>query len=147
MYKWIDKIIKDLSTRHNTNDIYELIDIYNIKIIYVDSNNILLRGNDSLYLRDYFGSEVIFIRNDLTVNIEKFVLRHEFAHAILHKNIYVAAFNRKFINKDKYEKQANYFAFKIMNSEFDEIELDGMSLEQVARCIEVPYDPLYQFIN
>lgn len=147
MYNWIDKIINDLFCKYGTNNIYELIDIFEIKIMYVEPNNILLKGNDSLYIRDYLGIEVIFIRNDINCNLEKFILRHEFAHAILHTNVFTAAFNRACMNKDKYEKQANYFAFKLMNIEYDEIELSGMSLEQIASCIEIPIEPLYQLIG
>ncbi|MGN9161268.1 ImmA/IrrE family metallo-endopeptidase [Clostridium sulfidigenes] len=145
MYKWIDGIIDDLSNKYSTNDIYELLDIFEIEVIVVEANNILLKGNDSLYIRNYMGLEVVFIRNDIDINLEKFILRHEFAHAILHKDICSAAFNKIFINKDKYEKQANYFALKIANSEFDEIQLEGMSIEQIASCIEVPFELLYQF--
>lgn len=145
MYKWIDNIIKNLSEKYGTNDIYELLDIFNIRVQKVEPTNILLRSNDSLYFRDYQGCEVVFIRNDLNSCMEKFILRHEFAHAILHNDIYIAAFNFKLINKDKYEKQANYFALKITNPEFDEIQLEGMSLEQIASYIEVPFNCLYQF--
>lgn len=147
MYKWIDGIIDDLSNKYSTNDICELLDILEIKVIKVEVDNILLKGNDSLYIRNYMGIEVVFIRNDIDINLEKFILRHELAHAILHKDIYIAAFNKNYINKDKYEKQANYFAFKMLNIEFDEIELDGMSLEQISRCIGIPYEPLSQLVG
>ncbi len=147
MYAWIDDIIGGLYEYYNTNNIYELCDILNIQIKRIDSNNILLRGNDSIYIRDYFNCEVIFIRNDLNMESEKFILFHELGHALLHTDIFKAAFNRNFINKNKLEKQANYFAFKMLNVEFDEIELDGMSLEQISKCIGVPYESLSQLVG
>lgn len=147
MYKWIDTVVDNLINEYNSNNIDELLEIFNIQVTKVESANILLRGNDSLYIRDYLGMEIIFIRNDLDIPLEKFILRHEFAHAVLHKDVFAAAFNRKFINKDKCEKQANYFALKLMNIEFDEIQLEGMSIEQIASCVEVPYAPLKQVID
>jgi Zn-dependent peptidase ImmA (M78 family) len=147
MYAWIDDIIWGLSEIYNTNNVYELYDILNMQIKKLEPSNILLYGNDSIYIRDYSGSELVFIRNDLSIESEKFILLHELGHALLHVDIFSAAFNRDFINKDKLEKQANYFAFKMLNIEFDKIELEGMSLEQISRCIGIPYEPLCQIIN
>lgn len=147
MYKWIDDIVDNLINEYNSNNIDELLEIFNIQVTKVEPSNILLRGNDSLYIRNYLGMEIIFIRYDLDIRLEKFILRHEFAHAVLHKNVFAAAFNRKFINKDKCEKQANYFALKLMNIEFDEIQLEGMNIEQIASCVEIPYAPLKQVID
>jgi Zn-dependent peptidase ImmA (M78 family) len=147
MYAWIDDIIWGLSEIYNTNNVYELYDILNIQIKKLEPSNILLYGNDSIYIRDYSGSELVFIRDDLSIESEKFILLHELGHALLHVDIFSAAFNRKFINKDKLEKQANYFAFKMLNIEFDAIELEGMTLEQISRCIGIPYEPLSQLVG
>jgi Zn-dependent peptidase ImmA (M78 family) len=136
MYAWIDDIICGLSEIYNTNNVYELYDILNIQIKKLEPSNILLYGNDSIYIRD-----------DLSIESEKFILLHELWHALLHVDIFSAAFNRKFINKDQLEKQANYFAFKMLNIEFDAIELEGMTSEQISSCIEVPYKTLCQIIN
>jgi Zn-dependent peptidase ImmA (M78 family) len=147
MYAWIDEVIWGLSEIYNTNNVYELYDIFNINIKKLESNNILLQGNDSLYIRDYFDSEIAFIRDDLNMESERFILLHELGHALLHIDIFLAAFNRKFINKNKLEKQANYFAFKMLNVEFDEIELEGMTSEQISRYIGIPYEPFVQIVN
>jgi len=147
MYTWMNNIIKELYITYNTNNVYELYDALNITIRRTEPNSILLNGNDSLYIRNYIGMEVVFIRNDLTSQGERFVLLHELGHAVLHKDIQTAAFNRNFININKLEKQANYFAFKMMNIHLDEIELKGMCLEQIAHYAEIPYEQLSQIIN
>ena len=121
--------------------------IISIGIKKLDPKNILLCGNDSLYIRDYFDSKIVFIRNDLNRYLEKFILLHELGHALLHTDIFKAAFNIDFVNKDKLEKQANYFAFKMLNIEFDKIDLEGMSLEQISRYVGVPYKPLCQLMK
>jgi Zn-dependent peptidase ImmA (M78 family) len=102
-----------------------------------------LQGNNAVYIRNYFDSEVIFIRNDLNENHEMFYLRHEIGHAVLHVDVEYSAF----CNKPKLEQQANYFAFKLSNISFDEIEFNEITIDQIASCLEVPLDPLKQIAN
>ncbi len=147
MYTWIDNIVLGLFDSYNTYDVYELYDNLNIKIRNLSPDNILLRGNDSLYFRDYLNTEIVFIRNDLILESRKFILLHELAHALLHTHIFETRCSRNCINKGKLERQANYFAFKMLNINFDEFDLVGMSLEQIATYIGVPYAPLAQIIN
>ncbi|WP_102400172.1 ImmA/IrrE family metallo-endopeptidase [Haloimpatiens massiliensis] len=143
MYLWIDNILEGVKDTYNTDNIYEIYDYLEIQIIKLDLNNILLRGNESFYHRDYFNTEVVFIRNDLNLEYEKFILAHELGHALLHTNIYEAAFNKDLLNIGKLEKQANYFALKFFN--IDKIELYGMSLEQVSIYLGLPYEVVKQF--
>lgn len=147
MYLWVDEIIVGLKEMYNTDNVYEIFDYMNIKIHKIDSNNILLKNNDSFYYRDYLGNELIFIRNDLNINLEKFILLHELGHALLHTNSYEAAFNIKHINIGKLEKQANYFAFKLLQPSFDPTDLEGLTLEQIASLLELPYKQLLEFIE
>lgn len=147
MYCWIDEIILGLKDTYNTNDVYEILDYMNIKIHKINSDNTLLKNNDSFYYRDYFGNEIIFIRNDLNLNIEKFILFHELGHAILHTNIYTAAFNIKYINRGKLEKQANYFAFNLLQPSFDPCDLEGFTLKQISSLLELPYEQLLEFLE
>ena len=146
MYKWIDDIVGDMITKYNTNNIYELYNFQNIEIKRLDPMNTLLQDNDSLYIREFFGNEIVFIRNDIPIELEKFILSHELAHALLHTDIFMAAFNTN-TNNDKLEKQANYFALKLINCTFDEIELEGMSLEQIGSYLNIPFEPLCQVVN
>ncbi|MCR3758719.1 ImmA/IrrE family metallo-endopeptidase [Clostridium felsineum] len=142
--EWIDNIILGLIDKFNTRDVYELCDCLNIKIVKLPFDSILLRKKDALYYRDYKDNEIIFINNTLPFSLEKFILAHELGHALCNPNLLCAAFT--FSNKGKFEKQANYFAFKLSNIKFDEVALMGMSLEQIAAYIEIPYKVLRQFI-
>lgn len=147
MYSWIDNIVLGLKESYKTDDVYEIYDELNIIIRKIEPSNILLQGNDSLYTRDYLGDEFVLIRNDLDASLEKFILFHELGHALLHVDVIRAAFNRTFINKHKLEKQANYFAFKMINLKFDSVTMEGMTLEQIAGYSKVPYDIFCEFIN
>ncbi|MBK1810551.1 ImmA/IrrE family metallo-endopeptidase [Clostridium sp. YIM B02505] len=137
MYSWIDDIISGIRENYNTDNVYELYDYLEIKIHKIEAANILLRGNDSFYYRDFNDKEIVFIRNDIKDTMEAFILFHELAHALLHTQICQAAFNKNFINLGKFEKQANYFAFKMLNVSFDKIELESMSIDQIASCIGI----------
>lgn len=147
MYTWIDEIVLGLQESYDTSDVYELYNFLGVNIKELEPNNILLLGNDSLYARDYLDAETVYIRDDLTSELKKFILLHELGHALLHVNIFSAAFNRNSINEYKLEKQANYFAFKMLNLKFDNIEMEGMTLEQIANWIKVPYEPFLQLVD
>lgn len=138
MYLWIDNILEGVKDTYNTNNIYELYGYLEIQMLKLRPNNILLKGNESFYCRDYFNSEVVFIRNDLNLEYEKFILAHELGHALLHVNTYEAAFNKDLLNTGKLEKQANYFAFKLLNLDIDPIQFEGFTIEQIASSLYLP---------
>lgn len=145
--EWIDIIILGLVDTYGTNDVYEICDCLNIKIIKLDPESPLLFGNEAFYHRSYFGTEIIFIRNDIPLQYEKFILGHELCHAIVHTEILQAAFSKDLINKGKLERQANYFAFKLNNIKLDEIQLYEMTIEQISSCLELPERALKQLFN
>lgn len=138
---WIDEIIDEIITGvkdiHCTDNIYELYNALEIIIRYLDKDNILLQGNDALYNRCYLDQEVVFIRNDLDHGYEKFILAHELGHALLHTSLKTSPFN-PLMNINKLEKQANYFAVKILNVDLDSIALEGFTIDQIASTLELP---------
>lgn len=144
--EWIDNIVLGLIETYETNDPYELSDLMEITIEKVDKDFNLLCGNNSIYYRELYGNEVIFIRNDLNKNHEEFYLRHELGHSILHTHI-KNSLNAELINIDKLEKQANYFALKLSQVNFDEIELEQLNIEQISSCLNIPLKPLLQLVN
>lgn len=141
--KWIDNIILGLIDKYNTYNIYELCDCLNIRIIKLDHNSILLKGKEAFYYRDINNKEIIFIRNNLELNLEEFVLKHELGHALCHPDLLYAGYS----NIGKLEREANYFALKLSNIELNKVELTGMSIEQIAAYIKIPCDVLKIFIN
>ncbi len=104
-YAWINDYIVGLFDMYETEDIYELYDCLNIKIIKLYKDNVLLQGNYSVYQRNYFDQEIVYIRENLDYKYEKFILAHELGHAILHTETYIAAFNKKLLNKGKLESR------------------------------------------
>ena len=135
MNKWIDSYIDGLVEYCETRDVFEIYNILDIKICKLDKNNSLIIDNEALYIRNYFGDEIVFIREDLPYKYMKFVLSHELAHAIIHTDIPIAAFNNKLINKSKFEHQADYFALKLLDIFIDKVYYDGCTFEQVAKSL------------
>lgn len=140
--RWINEIVDGLLDVYKTNSPYELCKYLNIKIERVKNTSPLLQGNDSIYYRNYYGKEVIFIRNDLYGYDEEFKLRHELGHAILHDIP-----SSRYINIGKLERQANYFALALTGIRLDLIEYKGKTLKEIASCENVPYEPLAQLVN
>lgn len=141
-YSWIDEYIDGIIEYCKSRDIYEIYNALDIKIVKTDKDNPILQENDALYIRDYSDLEVVFIRDDLPYQYEKFVLAHELGHALLHTEIYTAAFKRDLINKGKLERQANYFALKLLNIEINSIDFEGYTIEQIAKALYISEDSL-----
>ena len=140
--RWINEIADGILDIYKTNSPYELCKYLNIKIEKVESTSFLLQGNDSIYYRNYYGTEIIFIRNDLDGYDEEFKLRHEIGHALLHDIP-----SSRYTNIGKLERQANYFALALTGIKFDLIEIQGKTLKEFASCKNVPYEPLAQLVN
>ena len=143
--EWIDEIIEGLKERYGTTNVFELCDVLSIVVVKLEKENILLRKKDAIYDRCINGIETIFIRDDLHPIIEDFIIKHELGHALCHPDLLHAAYS--FSNKGKLERQANYFALKLCNITFDEIELLEMTTEQIAAYLEIPHEPFKQLFS
>ena len=141
--EWINEIIIGLIDSYDTNCPYKLCKFLDISLIKVEHDDPILCKNNSAYIRNFLGLERIFIRNDLNEKEESFYIRHELGHAILHPGL-KNSYNKHLINKYKLEKEANYFAFKLSDITFDQVELYNMTLEQIASCIGIPHAALEQ---
>lgn len=137
-FSWIDKYVDGVIEHCYSRDIYEIYDALNITIKRVDKNDILLQGNEAMYIRNFVGNEIVFIRDDLPYQFEKFILAHELGHALLHAEIVQAAYNSKLINKGRLEKEADYFALKLLDINFDAVDYEGFTIEQIAAAENMP---------
>lgn len=129
---WIDEYVEGIIEYCNSRDIFEILSALGIEIFKVHMEDALLQGNEAMYIRSYFNIEVVFIRDDLPFNYEKFILAHELGHAILHIEVSAAAYNNKLINKGKLERQADYFALKLLDITIDKDYYEGFTIEQIA---------------
>lgn len=149
MNQWIDDCLNGLICMYGTNNVYDLYGFLEIIIVKLSYDNILIQGNEAVYSRNYLDNECVFVREDLDPHYEKFILAHELGHALLHTDMNTAAFNSSLINIDKIEKQANYFAIRLLISEkdIDYVYLEGMNAEQISSYLGVPKEFIkYRFM-
>ena len=136
--KWIDSYVEGLKEYCYSDDVYDICDCLGISLVRLDPASSLLMGGKAMYIRDYFDAESIFVRNDLSRYYEKCIIAHELAHAVLHTEVFSAAFNPKLLNRGKLEKQADYFAVKLLSIDIDMVFYEGFTIEQVASAEDMP---------
>ena len=140
--KWIDEILTGMVESVGSNNVYEILDHLNIYHFQVDQDSELLQGNQAIYNRigDF---ECIYYSDDITN--KEYVLAHELGHAILHIEESQMFYN-PLLNKGKLEKEANYFAVKLLYSNL-EIE-DGIeTYKQLADYLGIKEDNIKYFIG
>lgn len=133
--QWVDEILLGLTELVGSNNIYDMLSHLNIYHFAVDPDNSVLKGNLAVYNRigDF---ECIYYSNDI-INKE-YVLAHEIGHAILHTEESEMFYN-PLLNKGKLEKEADYFATKLLYSDL-KIE-DGIeTTEQLANMLGIKED-------
>lgn len=145
--RWIDDTIRGLVDKYGTRDVFELCDCLEIEIRSVEPTNPILKGKKAFYYRyfDESKKEIIFLSFGLEDPFKEFVLMHELGHAVCNTDVLSAGFSS--LNIGKYERHANYFALMLSHLEIDELELEGMTIEQIASYLELPIDPLKQITN
>lgn len=144
--EWIDSIVIGLIEMYGTRDVYELCDVLEIEVRSAPPSNIMLHGHKSHYYRYFDNSEVIFIDETLQAGPEKdFILKHELGHALCNPDITCAAYSNK--NIGKIERQANYFALKLSNLEFDVVAMYQMTYEQISAYLHIPYDKVCKLLE
>lgn len=116
MIENINFIIDGILEVVKTNNIYDILSHFNIKVLTVDKENPILHKNQAVYHR-FSDLEIIYLSNEDNLNRE-FILAHEIGHAILH-DIEMWYFSRLGFSKAIYEKEADYFAFKLLNKIID----------------------------
>lgn len=110
--KWIDEIVIGLIENIGSNNLDDILSELKIHKLIVSPDNSLLQGNQAVYQRigDF---ECIYISDD--VLNKDFVIAHEIGHAILHVDEMMMFYN-PLLNKGKLEREADYFATKLLYS-------------------------------
>ena len=142
--KWIDEIIDGLVQSVGSNDIYDIASYLGLRIIkdnYIQ--NPLLKESKGFYIRSFNNKEIIVIRDDL--EDEKQIIAHELGHAVLHTD-YDTLLHSRLSNRGKNEREANYFATKLLYSDL-EIE-DGIeTYKQLADSLGLNEDNVKYIVD
>lgn len=107
--KEINDIIKELIEKTGSTDIYDIISSLSI--------NVKKHSGKTFYCQ-INGKKYIYLDENLSEDITPFVLAHELGHAVLHKEE-IYHYSPLSITKAATEREADYFAFKILGKEID----------------------------
>jgi len=112
--KWImSKLIKEVK-KHNTNNPFVIAENRNIIVNYFPLGNTL-----GFYMKNS-RHQIITLNSSIDDYLLKFVCAHELGHAILHPNENTPFLHKNtLISKDKIEKEANYWATKLLLFDVD----------------------------
>ncbi len=133
--KEIDDTIKKLINNAGSSDLYDIISYLDITIKPYQGKSFYCQLNDRKY---------IYLDKNLVENIKPFVLAHELGHAVLHKEE-IYHYSPLSINKTSTEREADYFAFKILGKEIDPY-LD-YTISQYANLLAVSEDTIKYIVN
>jgi len=107
--KEINDIIKELIEKTGSTDIYDIISSFSINIKKHPGKTFYCQIN---------GKKYIYLDENLSEDITPFVLAHELGHAVLHKEE-IYHYSPLSITKTATEREADYFAFKLLDKEID----------------------------
>lgn len=130
---WIDDVVAGLLDLYGTCDPFDLCDYLDITLRKVSSDSCVLMGQHSIYFRSFFGSESIMYSSGLRYKRLKFYILHELGHAILHPDVPCS----NLMNTLKMEREANYFAVKLIFATTPEIN-DGDTYSDFALLYDIP---------
>lgn len=133
--KEIDDTIKNLIKNAGSSDLYDIISYLDINIKTYQGKSFYCQLNDRKY---------IYLDKNLVENIKPFVLAHELGHAVLHKEE-IYHYSPLSINKTSTEREADYFAFRILGKSIDPT-LD-YTISQYANLLAVSEDTIKYIMN
>ncbi|MGG1291413.1 ImmA/IrrE family metallo-endopeptidase [Bacillus smithii] len=131
--KNIGSILKTLTTRHKTNDPFQIAKEKGIIVLFEEL------GNTLGYYNAHKRIQLIHINNKLSELEQRFVCAHELGHAVLHPNANTPFLRKNtFFSVDKIEVEANYFAVHLLLSNEDLKNYETKF--QVLQKYGIPYE-------
>ncbi|WP_286910679.1 ImmA/IrrE family metallo-endopeptidase [Clostridium sp. UBA1652] len=129
----IDNEIDMLVKKYQTNNPFDIAKGENI-IIFKEP-----LGSINGYYNKFVRQKMIHVNEDLTYSKQLFTCGHELGHAIFHSNANTPfLINNTFYSVDKLERQANYFAARLLIPA-DILDIYyGYTLEQIASAESIP---------
>lgn len=122
----IDLIISGIKESFSYSNIEDLVAMLGINFKIIDYTNPILSGQDAAYLMKN-DREYIYLSNRCADEYKSFALAHELGHAILHD----AEISFLAQHKTRTEEEADYFAIRILNLDFELFE--GYTSEDYAK--------------
>jgi len=129
----IDYEIDKLVEKYKTNNPFDIAKGENI-IIFKEP-----LGSINGYYNKFVRQKMIHVNEDLTYSKQLFTCGHELGHAIFHPNANTPfLINNTFYSVDKLERQANYFAARLLIPGDIFLIYEGYTLDQIACAESIP---------
>ena len=126
------ELIHKLYKKYNTLNPYELAREMGIIVHYMDLGKTRGFCYTSRCIRQ------IFLNNNLSESIERFVLAHEIGHLIMHPKHNAHFLHHTFFSMDKYEIEANKFAVELLMPDEDLNERCEYTIDELAILYGLP---------
>lgn len=125
----IDKLVK----KYKTNNPFDIAKSKNIIIIKEPL------GSINGYYNKFVRQKIIHVNEDLSYTKQLYTCGHELGHALLHPNANTPfLINSTFYSVSKLEKQANYFAARLLIPPNILTAYEGYTIEQIACAESIP---------
>lgn len=131
----IDLIVQGLVEVVGTNNLKDILEYLDIKLI--------THSNTTEYV-NHNGKQIIYISETIPEQLHDFVLAHEIGHAVLHDRE-IIQYSKLTIHKTQTEKEADYFAFKLLGKQIDPIY--QYTAQQYAKLLQVNEDIIQYIIQ
>lgn len=133
--KVIDKKIKSLIKKAGSDDLEDIISYLGIKVIK--------QASKSFYCQ-IKGKKYIYLDTKAPPELRPFILAHELGHAILHQEE-INHYSPLSITKTSTEREADYFAFKILGLEIDPTY--NYTISQYATMLKVNEETISYIVD
>ena len=130
----IDNIVVGLVESAASRNLADILSELNIALYRIDESRPLLKGGYACYIESS-KRNTIYLSRDCPEEMRQFVIAHEIGHAVLH-DVEIRHYG---ISKrgDKEEEEADYFALRLLDPDWDMTEVEGYSSDQVATMLGV----------
>lgn len=133
--KVIDKKIENLIKKAGSDDLEDIISYLGIKIVKESTESFYCQIKDKKY---------IYLNKEDPEELKPFILAHELGHAILHQEE-ISHYSPLSITKTATEREADYFAFKILKKSIDPSY--NYTVSQYATMLKVKEDTIKYIIQ
>lgn len=138
----IKNIANNLIQKHQSVDPFKICDSMNININYDNLGN--LKG----YTTNQFDVFSINLNIDLEEHERKFVCLHELGHIVFehnHNSVFLST--KTFLNVNKFENEANMFAIHMTLKEFENEDMQNLTIDQISNLTGVNKIHLGMYFN
>lgn len=130
----IDDIVTGIKEFHKTLSVEELLENMGIELKTIAASSVLLHGGNGVFVRTE-KREIIYLSSSCPDELKNYTIAHELGHAVLHD--VELAHCQQLYKSGALEDEADYFALRLLDPDWDITEVEGYSSDEVATMLGV----------